>query len=51
MSLDKEEFMNQISMTPYFYKTNQQDIEKLDKIQQMNVTMNFVVAVWKKNNE
>ena len=46
--LGNEDLMNVFSMTPYLYKTKVEDIEKLKKIDKIELTIDFVVAIWGK---
>ena len=46
--LDNEDLMSVFSMTPYLYKTKQEDIEKLKSIDKIELTIDFVIAIWGK---
>ena len=35
-------------MTPYAFKTSQNDKEKLDKIDNMDITFDFIIKIWRK---
>lgn len=37
-----------IAMTPYYYKTSQEDLKKLDNLDNIKVTIDFYIVVWKK---
>lgn len=39
------------SMTPYFYRTSDSDKAKLDKIEKLNLTVEFVILEYSKNFE
>ena len=40
---------NLFTMTPYYYKTSREDIEKLDKIDKIKISSDFFVTVYKKH--
>lgn len=42
-----EKIHSHIAMTPYYYKSQQEDLKKLDKINEIDVTIDFYIAVWK----
>lgn len=47
-----EDVMTLLKMTPYFYRTPKEAIEKLKQKQQgMAITFDFVISTWRKNNE
>lgn len=48
IELDKQDFINQISMTPYFYKTSKSDLAKLYDKNSIEVTIDFIIAIWRK---
>ena len=43
-----EDLMNLLAMTPYMYKTKQEDIENLNNIDKIKLTIDFRIVVWKK---
>lgn len=49
VTLDNEDILNLITMTPYFYKTNDADLLKLEKLNRLNITLDFKIAIYKKN--
>ena len=46
--LNNEDLISLFSMTPYLYKTRPSDIEKLKDLKEVNMTMNFEIVVWRK---
>lgn len=47
-----EDVMALLKMTPYFYRTPKEAIEKLEHNQQgLAITFNFVISTWRKHNE
>ena len=41
-----EDIMSLLSMTPYMYKTKKEDIEKLNQIDKLSLTIDFNIIVW-----
>ena len=39
---------NLFTMTPYFWKTSKQDAQKIDSIEQMEITAHFFLDIYKK---
>lgn len=48
--LDHEDLMNLFMMTPYFNTTSALDKQKLDNINQLEITFSFIIDVYKKAN-
>ena len=48
INVDKEDLMHLFSMTPYLYKTKLEDIKALDDINNLEITIDFVIAIWGK---
>ena len=44
-----DNIMNLLMMTPYYYKTNAEDKSKLNSIDKLTTTVEFVVTVYRKN--
>ncbi len=49
--LKKEEILALFKMTPYYYKTSQEDKNKLESIDQLAITFAFVVNIYVRRNE
>ena len=49
INVDKEDLMHLFSMTPYLYKTKLEDIKALDDINNLEITIDFVIAIWGKD--
>lgn len=45
---NKEEIYDLFTMTPYYYKTSKESIDKLLKLDSLNTTISFVLLVYKK---
>ena len=39
---------NLIAMTPYFYKTKKEDLEKINTVDFLNVTIDFQIDIFQK---
>lgn len=48
INLNNYDLRNLIGMTPYLYKTNKSDLDKLNNIDNLTVTIDFLVAVYNK---
>ncbi len=48
IKVNKDDLMHLFTMTPYLYKTKIEDIKALDDINDLNITIDFVIAVWGK---
>ncbi|MFA6859960.1 MAG: methyltransferase domain-containing protein [Clostridia bacterium] len=48
--LSGEELKELFSMTPYFYTTKKEDIEKIDSISKLSITFDFIIKIWTNNN-
>ena len=44
-----DDLINITKMTPYFYKTNQDNLERLQRIDNLDLTISFRIYVYKKN--
>lgn len=44
---NNQDILNLLKMTPYFYKSNPEKIAKFNDIQNLNVTLDFTIKVWK----
>ena len=45
---DRQTILNLFMMTPYYYKTGRQDQEKLQRLEQLEVTAHFFVPVYRR---
>ena len=45
---NKEDIYNLFTMTPYYYKTSKQDMEKLLKLESLTTTVHFAIEIYKK---
>ena len=48
INVNKDDLMHLFTMTPYLYKTKIDDIKSLDNITNLNITIDFVIAIWGK---
>ena len=48
ISVNKDDLIHLFSMTPYLFKTKIEDIKALDDIDALNITIDFVIAIWGK---
>ena len=46
IDVDKDDMMHLFTMTPYLYKTPIDMIKELDKIDALNITIDFEIAIW-----
>jgi 23S rRNA (guanine745-N1)-methyltransferase len=49
VNIPKEDLKTLFSMTPYYYRTSKEDIAKLDKIDNLDLTVEFVILEYKKS--
>ena len=47
-NLSNQDILNLVKMTPYFYKTKKTDLEKLNNIDNLEITFNFRINLFKK---
>ena len=50
INVSKDDLVHLFSMTPYLYKTKIEDIENIKSVEQLNITIDFIIAVWRKSN-
>ena len=48
IKVNKDDLMHLFTMTPYLYKTKIEDIKALDDINDLDITIDFIVAIWGK---
>ena len=48
ISVNKDDLIHLFTMTPYLYKTKIEDIKALDNVDALNITIDFVIAIWGK---
>lgn len=48
INLKTDDIINLIGMTPYLYKTNKEDLNKLNEINNLDVTIDFSIHTYKK---
>lgn len=51
VKINGEDLKYLFSMTPYFYRTSQQDKDKLDSVDEIDLTVEFVVLEYKKEEK
>ena len=47
---DNNQVKNLFTMTPYYYKTSKSDMDKLNKIKEIEITADFLITVYKKKD-
>ena len=47
---NKEDILNLFQMTPYYYRTRKEDLEKIHSLTEFDVTISFELLVYTKNN-
>lgn len=50
ITVNNEDLMNLFMMTPYYYKTKEKDINKLNHVNTLDITVSFNISVLKLNN-
>ncbi len=50
IKLHNDDLHNLIGMTPYLYKTNKTDLDKINNLNELTVTVDFLVTVYSKKN-
>ncbi len=45
---NREDILNLFQMTPYYYRTRKEDIEKINSLEQFEVTISFELLIYKK---
>ena len=48
INVNQEDLMHVFSMTPYLYKTKLEDIEKLKLVNSIDITIDFIIMIWRK---
>ena len=48
VNLNNEDLLNLFMMTPYFYKTSNDDKNKLEIIDNLDITFDFIISIYKK---
>lgn len=48
VNLNNEDLLNLFMMTPYFYKTSNEDKNKLETINNLDITFDFIISIYKK---
>lgn len=46
---NREDIRNLFIMTPYFYRTSEKDAEKILRVEKMEISLNFGIAIYRKN--
>ena len=46
--VNKDDLIHLFTMTPYLYKTKIEDIENLQSVNDLKITIDFIIAVWRK---
>ena len=47
--LDKQDILNLFKMTPYYHKTSMNDMNKLLEVNQLDITFDFIISIYKKS--
>lgn len=50
ISINCEDFHNLVKMTPYYYKTKKEDIEKINFDGNIFITIDFIISIFSSNN-
>ena len=50
ITVNNEDLMNLFMMTPYYYKTKEKDINKLNGVDKLDITVSFNISILKLNN-
>lgn len=47
-SLMHDDIISLLKMTPYFYKTSKEDIKKIDELDKLDITFDFIISIYEK---
>ena len=48
INVSKDDLIHLFSMTPYLYKTKIEDIQNLNGVDNLKITIDFIIAIWRK---
>lgn len=46
--LKHQDIINLLKMTPYFYRTNKEDIKRVEELKELNISFDFIISIYKK---